>query len=157
MARVCVAAADYKIRCYGEDFLMVQNLQLDCSSEVKQACYTRGETPAHFHSRLQRGVQQPPSKTSPLIGQASTLSPTPRDSVCGNRRRQCSHRVAVMQFSSWVVSAPVLSEGAFVAADSFFFLFPLLSSAENGEKGCTTLNNCARRGWSCCNTDLCNE
>ncbi|XP_066535748.1 uncharacterized protein wu:fj16a03 [Hoplias malabaricus] len=32
---------DYKIQCYGEDFLMVRNLTLKCSSKVQQACYTR--------------------------------------------------------------------------------------------------------------------
>ncbi|KAF3707845.1 hypothetical protein EXN66_Car001018 [Channa argus] len=29
------------IKCYGQDFLMVNNVVLDCSSKVKQACYTR--------------------------------------------------------------------------------------------------------------------
>lgn len=40
---VCVAADEYNITCYGEDFLMVSNMQLNCVSKVKQACYTRGE------------------------------------------------------------------------------------------------------------------
>lgn len=40
---VCVAADEFRIQCYGEDFLMVNNLQLDCVSKVEQACYTRGE------------------------------------------------------------------------------------------------------------------
>lgn len=74
---VCVAAGDFKIRCYGEDFFMVRDMQLDCSSEVKQACYTRGETPSASHwmfgfcrlmfflpsgtPRLQQFVQYKPS------------------------------------------------------------------------------------------------
>ncbi|KAI4873347.1 hypothetical protein NFI96_022029 [Prochilodus magdalenae] len=33
--------ADYKIQCYGEDFLMVRHQVLSCSSKVPQACYTR--------------------------------------------------------------------------------------------------------------------
>ncbi|XP_062851079.1 uncharacterized protein wu:fj16a03 [Trichomycterus rosablanca] len=34
-------AADFKIKCYGEDFLMVKNQVLQCSGKVQQACYTR--------------------------------------------------------------------------------------------------------------------
>ncbi|XP_072532955.1 uncharacterized protein [Salminus brasiliensis] len=33
--------ADFKIQCYGEDFLMVRNQVLQCSSKVPQSCYTR--------------------------------------------------------------------------------------------------------------------
>ncbi|XP_035387709.1 uncharacterized protein wu:fj16a03 [Electrophorus electricus] len=33
--------ADYKIQCYGEDFLMLRDQVLQCSSKVPQACYTR--------------------------------------------------------------------------------------------------------------------
>lgn len=32
----------------------------------------------------------------------------------------------------------------------------LFSSTETGEKGCTTLDNCARSGWNCCHADFCN-
>nr|XP_055027102.1 uncharacterized protein wu:fj16a03 isoform X1 [Misgurnus anguillicaudatus] len=35
-------SADYHIECYGEDFLMVRNMILQCRSKVPQACYTRG-------------------------------------------------------------------------------------------------------------------
>ncbi|XP_035982435.1 uncharacterized protein wu:fj16a03 [Fundulus heteroclitus] len=28
---------------------------------------------------------------------------------------------------------------------------------DNGEKGCTRLENCSRRGWTCCYTDRCNS
>ncbi|XP_066553327.1 uncharacterized protein LOC136719328 [Amia ocellicauda] len=31
----------FTIECYGEDFLMVQNQLLRCSSRVPQVCYTR--------------------------------------------------------------------------------------------------------------------
>uniref|UniRef100_A0A672Z9K0 Uncharacterized protein n=1 Tax=Sphaeramia orbicularis TaxID=375764 RepID=A0A672Z9K0_9TELE len=46
----------YNIQCYGEDFLMVRNQVLQCSSPEKQACYTRatgekGCTPLKFCSR----------------------------------------------------------------------------------------------------------
>ncbi|KAM9727933.1 uncharacterized protein ACNS7B_018223 [Menidia menidia] len=27
---------------------------------------------------------------------------------------------------------------------------------DTGEKGCTPLKNCSRRGWACCHTDGCN-
>uniref|UniRef100_A0AAQ5XQH6 Uncharacterized protein n=1 Tax=Amphiprion ocellaris TaxID=80972 RepID=A0AAQ5XQH6_AMPOC len=27
---------------------------------------------------------------------------------------------------------------------------------DNGEKGCTRLENCSRPGWNCCNTNSCN-
>ncbi|XP_042624428.1 uncharacterized protein LOC122147184 isoform X1 [Cyprinus carpio] len=33
--------ADHYIECYGEDFLMVRNMVLQCRSKVTQACYTR--------------------------------------------------------------------------------------------------------------------
>uniref|UniRef100_A0A8C7C7K4 Wu:fj16a03 n=1 Tax=Oncorhynchus kisutch TaxID=8019 RepID=A0A8C7C7K4_ONCKI len=33
--------SDYKIECYGEDFLMLRNQLLQCSSKTQQACYTR--------------------------------------------------------------------------------------------------------------------
>uniref|UniRef100_A0A8C2ESC9 Wu:fj16a03 n=2 Tax=Cyprinus carpio TaxID=7962 RepID=A0A8C2ESC9_CYPCA len=33
--------ADHYIECYGEDFLMVRNMVLQCRSKVPQACYTR--------------------------------------------------------------------------------------------------------------------
>ncbi|KAL7877511.1 hypothetical protein SRHO_G00041540 [Serrasalmus rhombeus] len=36
-----VCFADYKIQCYGEDFLMVNHQVLTCTSKVLQACYTR--------------------------------------------------------------------------------------------------------------------
>ncbi|TNM99393.1 uncharacterized protein wu:fj16a03 [Takifugu flavidus] len=36
------SAAKFRIRCQGEDFLMVRDMQLDCRSDTKQACYTRG-------------------------------------------------------------------------------------------------------------------
>ncbi|XP_063047767.1 uncharacterized protein wu:fj16a03 [Engraulis encrasicolus] len=32
---------DYEIRCKGEDFLMVRNMDLTCRGKTKQACYTR--------------------------------------------------------------------------------------------------------------------
>ncbi|KAM8737914.1 uncharacterized protein AB9X84_021013 [Acanthopagrus schlegelii] len=35
------SAKDFHIQCYGEDFLMVNNMLLDCRSKVQQACYTR--------------------------------------------------------------------------------------------------------------------
>uniref|UniRef100_A0A7N9AMU6 Uncharacterized protein n=1 Tax=Mastacembelus armatus TaxID=205130 RepID=A0A7N9AMU6_9TELE len=34
-------AKEFYIECYGEDFLMVNNLLLQCASKVQQACYTR--------------------------------------------------------------------------------------------------------------------
>ncbi|XP_062319827.1 uncharacterized protein wu:fj16a03 isoform X1 [Osmerus eperlanus] len=37
----CAAAQQFTIECYGEDFLMVRNQVLQCSSKVVQACYTR--------------------------------------------------------------------------------------------------------------------
>ncbi|XP_065107829.1 uncharacterized protein [Paramisgurnus dabryanus] len=36
-----ICTADYYIECYGEDFLMVRNMVLQCRSKVPQACYTR--------------------------------------------------------------------------------------------------------------------
>ncbi|XP_075941495.1 uncharacterized protein LOC142943712 [Anarhichas minor] len=36
-----LCSADFTIQCYGEDFLMVNNMLLDCSGPVQQACYTR--------------------------------------------------------------------------------------------------------------------
>ncbi|XP_060943572.1 uncharacterized protein wu:fj16a03 [Limanda limanda] len=63
-----LSAQQFSIQCYGEDFLMVNHLLLDCSSADKQACYTR----------------------------------------------------------------------------------------DNGEKGCTRLENCSRSGWTCCHTSRCN-
>ncbi|XP_074789914.1 uncharacterized protein LOC109889832 [Oncorhynchus kisutch] len=36
-----LCTADYKIECYGEDFLMLRNQLLQCSSKTQQACYTR--------------------------------------------------------------------------------------------------------------------
>uniref|UniRef100_A0A096LZ87 Uncharacterized protein n=1 Tax=Poecilia formosa TaxID=48698 RepID=A0A096LZ87_POEFO len=65
---VCSSAQQFHISCYGEDFLMVNNLLLQCTGKVQQACYTR----------------------------------------------------------------------------------------DNGEKGCTRLENCSRPGWTCCYTDRCN-
>uniref|UniRef100_A0A3P9PFE5 Uncharacterized protein n=1 Tax=Poecilia reticulata TaxID=8081 RepID=A0A3P9PFE5_POERE len=62
------SAQRFHISCYGEDFLMVNNLLLQCTGKVQQACYTR----------------------------------------------------------------------------------------DNGEKGCTRLENCSRPGWTCCHTDRCN-
>ncbi|KAI5108263.1 sorting nexin-4 [Silurus meridionalis] len=38
---LCLTTAQFKIECYGEDFLMVRNMVLHCSSKVQQACYTR--------------------------------------------------------------------------------------------------------------------
>ncbi|XP_014056390.2 uncharacterized protein isoform X2 [Salmo salar] len=35
------AKADYNIECYGEDFLMLRNQLLQCSSKTQQACYIR--------------------------------------------------------------------------------------------------------------------
>uniref|UniRef100_A0A8C6S4Q1 Uncharacterized protein n=1 Tax=Neogobius melanostomus TaxID=47308 RepID=A0A8C6S4Q1_9GOBI len=63
-----LCSAENEIQCYGHDFLMVQNMVLQCSGPEQQACYTRS----------------------------------------------------------------------------------------TGEKGCTVLKNCSRRGWACCKTDLCN-
>uniref|UniRef100_A0A3P8USL1 Uncharacterized protein n=1 Tax=Cynoglossus semilaevis TaxID=244447 RepID=A0A3P8USL1_CYNSE len=63
-----VPAQDFYIECLGFDFLMVQNLVLQCRGPVQQACYTR----------------------------------------------------------------------------------------DTGEKGCTPLRNCVKRGWSCCKTNRCN-
>ncbi|XP_078098840.1 uncharacterized protein LOC144512138 isoform X1 [Sander vitreus] len=37
---LCSAEQSY-IECYGEDFLLVNNLLIQCSSKVQQACYTR--------------------------------------------------------------------------------------------------------------------
>ncbi|XP_051251699.1 uncharacterized protein wu:fj16a03 [Dicentrarchus labrax] len=37
---LCSAEQHY-IKCYGQDFLMVNNMLLDCTSRVKQACFTR--------------------------------------------------------------------------------------------------------------------
>ncbi|KAM4592089.1 uncharacterized protein PAE49_020811 [Odontesthes bonariensis] len=34
-------AQKHHIKCYGHDFLMLTNQQLDCKSKVQQACYTR--------------------------------------------------------------------------------------------------------------------
>uniref|UniRef100_A0A6Q2Z8P8 Uncharacterized protein n=1 Tax=Esox lucius TaxID=8010 RepID=A0A6Q2Z8P8_ESOLU len=36
-----LAKADHHIECYGEDFLMLRNQLLKCSSKTEQACYTR--------------------------------------------------------------------------------------------------------------------
>ncbi|WP_289465491.1 hypothetical protein [Klebsiella pneumoniae] len=36
-----LCSAKHSIECYGEDFLMVRNQRLQCSSKVQQACYTR--------------------------------------------------------------------------------------------------------------------
>ncbi|XP_072565828.1 uncharacterized protein [Paramormyrops kingsleyae] len=36
-----LCAAQFKIKCIGEDFLMLRNQLLSCSSKVPQACYTR--------------------------------------------------------------------------------------------------------------------
>ncbi|GAA6231341.1 uncharacterized protein wu:fj16a03 [Lates japonicus] len=63
-----LCSADFYIECYGEDFVFVRNLLLQCSSKVKQACYTR----------------------------------------------------------------------------------------DSGEKGCTRLDECVRKGWTCCYSDRCN-
>ncbi|KAK5854468.1 hypothetical protein PBY51_015530 [Eleginops maclovinus] len=38
---LCSGAPKFSIRCYGEDFLMVRNMPLDCTGKVLQACYTR--------------------------------------------------------------------------------------------------------------------
>ncbi|XP_035028661.2 uncharacterized protein wu:fj16a03 [Hippoglossus stenolepis] len=62
------SAQQFSIDCYGEDFLMVNNQLLQCSSADQQACYTR----------------------------------------------------------------------------------------DNGEKGCTRLENCSRKGWTCCHSNRCN-
>ncbi|XP_044071407.1 uncharacterized protein wu:fj16a03 [Siniperca chuatsi] len=35
------SAKQFSIKCYAEDFLMVNNLLLDCAGKVQQACYTR--------------------------------------------------------------------------------------------------------------------
>ncbi|XP_059215846.1 uncharacterized protein wu:fj16a03 [Centropristis striata] len=63
-----LCSGEHSIRCYGQDFLQVNNLLLDCNSAVQQACYSR----------------------------------------------------------------------------------------VNGEKGCTRLENCSKKGWTCCHTDGCN-
>ncbi|XP_038586243.1 uncharacterized protein wu:fj16a03 isoform X2 [Micropterus salmoides] len=39
------SAKQFHIQCHGEDFLMVNNMLLDCTSKVQQACYTRGPGP----------------------------------------------------------------------------------------------------------------
>ncbi|TMS01658.1 hypothetical protein E3U43_003022 [Larimichthys crocea] len=36
-----ICSADFNIQCYGEDFLNVNNMLLDCAGKVQQACYTR--------------------------------------------------------------------------------------------------------------------
>uniref|UniRef100_A0A673Y3H6 Wu:fj16a03 n=1 Tax=Salmo trutta TaxID=8032 RepID=A0A673Y3H6_SALTR len=36
-----LCTADYNIECYGEDFLMLRNQLLQCSSKTQQACYIR--------------------------------------------------------------------------------------------------------------------
>uniref|UniRef100_A0A3Q3WN11 Uncharacterized protein n=1 Tax=Mola mola TaxID=94237 RepID=A0A3Q3WN11_MOLML len=36
-----LCSAQFLIHCYGNDFLMVNNMQLDCAGKVKQACYTK--------------------------------------------------------------------------------------------------------------------
>ncbi|XP_034148437.1 uncharacterized protein wu:fj16a03 [Esox lucius] len=36
-----LCTADHHIECYGEDFLMLRNQLLKCSSKTEQACYTR--------------------------------------------------------------------------------------------------------------------
>ncbi|XP_061601842.1 uncharacterized protein wu:fj16a03 [Cololabis saira] len=64
-----LCSAKHSIRCYGHDFLMVQNMELQCTSAEQQACYT----------------------------------------------------------------------------------------TRTGEKGCTVLKMCSKPGWTCCNTDLCNN
>ncbi|KAI5606902.1 hypothetical protein C0J50_7456 [Silurus asotus] len=66
---LCLTTAQFEIKCYGEDFLMVRNMVLHCSSKVQQACYTRS----------------------------------------------------------------------------------------SGEKGCIRTEFCKRPGWTCCNTNLCND
>ncbi|KAM7385994.1 hypothetical protein PAMP_002022 [Pampus punctatissimus] len=35
------SAQKFHIRCFGQDFLMVNNLLLQCTSKVPQACYSR--------------------------------------------------------------------------------------------------------------------
>ncbi|XP_060896870.1 uncharacterized protein wu:fj16a03 [Labrus mixtus] len=35
------SAKQFSIQCYGQDFHMVDNMLLDCSSDIKQACYTK--------------------------------------------------------------------------------------------------------------------
>ncbi|KAK1791082.1 hypothetical protein P4O66_002119 [Electrophorus voltai] len=48
-----LVASDYKIQCYGEDFLMLRDQVLQCSSKVPQACYTRGMlVSVLYHQRL---------------------------------------------------------------------------------------------------------
>ncbi|KAG8000406.1 hypothetical protein GBF38_002883 [Nibea albiflora] len=36
-----ICSADFNIQCYGEDFLNVNNMLLDCGGKVQQACYTK--------------------------------------------------------------------------------------------------------------------
>ncbi|XP_042288607.1 uncharacterized protein wu:fj16a03 [Thunnus thynnus] len=38
---LCSGAQKFHIECYGQDFLMVDNMLLQCSSKVQQACYTK--------------------------------------------------------------------------------------------------------------------
>lgn len=40
---VYCTVGDYEIRCKGEDFLMVRNMDLTCRGKTKQACYTRSK------------------------------------------------------------------------------------------------------------------
>ncbi|KAM7409200.1 hypothetical protein PAMA_002748 [Pampus argenteus] len=35
------SAQKFHIECYGQDFLMVNNLLLQCTSKVQQACYSK--------------------------------------------------------------------------------------------------------------------
>ncbi|XP_041645809.1 uncharacterized protein wu:fj16a03 [Cheilinus undulatus] len=35
------SAKKFNIECYGQDFVWVNNMLLQCSSDVEQACYTR--------------------------------------------------------------------------------------------------------------------
>lgn len=54
----CIAAEKYHIKCYANDDYMLNNLLLDCNSNVEQACYTKGEWTPPFMMPPERTESQ---------------------------------------------------------------------------------------------------
>lgn len=105
MRCVCVAAAKFQIRCQGEDYLLVRDMELDCRSDTKQACYTRGETAATYAQKpiiyFRRGLF--PAYQSPRSVQPSA---------------SCHHFQS--QSSGWVLQHPGFHPFGFSFVDGTF-------------------------------------